>query len=314
MMKRLISFLLSFMLMLLCIPAQAAETMPQPIETIPYDQIEEPRDGLHHYLLLCVDQWRAQPTNLGNSDGIVLLTLDTRGNRVMLTSLIRDSLVERPDGVIGRVNYICKNYGPEALCKVLSQHMGIKIEKYILFDFQQVANIVDYMGGVEIEVTASEASYLRRYPLSSTQTVPKMNRAGTYLFTGRAAVIYMRIRKAGGGGDLMRTQRVRTVLSLLADKCRTITYEQARALVDSIAENTTMTNMTLDEMVQAMEYAFGLRSCVIEELRLPPDGAHKPITYAGMSVKELDWVKCREALAEFLTSGWLVIEDEDFDD
>ncbi len=311
-MKRLISLLLMLCLLLPCMPALA--DTPTPIETIPYESIPEPRDGLHHYLLLCVDQWRAQPTNLGNSDGIVLLTLDTRANRIMLTSLIRDALVERPDGVIGRVTYICKNYGPEALCKVLSQHYGIKIEKYVLFDFQQVANIVDYMGGVDIEVSAEEAAYLRRYPLSPTQTTPKMNRAGTYSFTGRAAVIYMRIRKAGGGGDLMRTQRVRTVLSLLADKCRTITYDQARALVDSIAENTTMTNMTLEEMVQAMEQAYGLRSCIIEELRLPVDGAYKSINYVGMSVKDIDWVTCRSALQDFLTSGWLVVEDEEFDD
>ncbi|MBQ8201833.1 MAG: LCP family protein [Clostridia bacterium] len=309
-MKRFVCILLSLMLALPCMSAFATD--PTPIDTIPFDEILETRDGLHHYLLLCVDQWRAQPTNLGNSDGIVLLTLDTRGNRVMLTSLIRDALVKRPDGVIGRVNYIAKNYGPEALCKVLSEHLNIRIEKYILFDFQQVANIVDYMGGVDIEVTASEASYLRRYPLSSEQTTPKMNRAGTYLFTGRAAVIYMRIRKAGGGGDLMRTQRVRTVLSLLADKCRTITYEQARALVDSIAENTTMTNMTLDEMVQAMEYAYGLRSCVIEELRIPQDDAYNSISYAGMSVKDIDWDKSREDMEEFLASGWLVI-DEEFD-
>ncbi len=311
-MKRLMTLLLMLCLLLPYVTALA--DTPTPIDKIPYETIEEPREGLHHYLLLCVDQWRAQPTNLGNSDGIVLLTLDTRGNRVMLTSLIRDALVARPDDHIGRVNYICKNYGPEALCKVLSEHFGIKIEKYILFDFQQVANIVDYMGGVDITVDASEAAYLRRYPLSPTQTTPKMNRAGTYTFTGRAAVIYMRIRKAGGGGDLMRTQRVRTVLSLLADKCRTITYEQARALVDSIAENTTMTNMTLEEMVLAMEQAYGLRSCIIEELRLPTDDAYKSITYAGMAVKDIDWPKCRLALEDFLSSGWLVVDDEDFDD
>jgi LCP family protein required for cell wall assembly len=218
------------------------------------------------------------------------------------------------DGVIGRVNYIAKNYGPEALCQVLSQHMGVKIEKYIMFDFQQIANIVDYMGGVEIEVNASEARYLRDYPLDAHQTTPKMNRAGTYLFTGRAAVIYMRIRKAGGGGDFTRTQRARTVLSTLADKCRVMDYSQARALVDSVVENTTMTNMTLEDMVLAMEQAFSLRSCVIEELRIPQEDAVSPISYAGMSVQEIDWIKSREDVADYMECSWLVIDDEEYDD
>ncbi len=311
-MKRLITMLLALLMLSGCTGALA--DTPKPIETIPYEDIPENRDGMYHYLLLCVDQWNARPSNLGNSDGIMILTLDTRAGRIMLTSIIRDALVVRPDGVIGRINYIAKNYGPEELCQVISQHLNIKLEKYVLFDFQQIANIVDYMGGVDIEVTAEEARYLRDYPLDAHQTTPKMNRAGSYLFTGRAAVIYMRIRKAGGGGDFMRTQRARTVLSLLADKCRTMTYDQARDLVDSIAENTTMTNMTLEEMVIAMEQAYSLRSCVIEELRIPQEDAVSPISYAGMSVQEIDWVKSREDMADYLECGWLIIDDEEYDD
>lgn len=311
-MKRILCMLLALVLMCPCYTALARE--PKPIEVIPYEELPEPREGLHYYLLLCVDQWQGKPKNLGNTDGIVLVTLDTRAHRVMLTSIIRDALVVRPDGVIGRINYIAHNFGVEELVKVISQHLGVKIEKYVLFDFQQIANIVDYLGGVELDVTAAEASYLRRYPLDAHQTTPKMNRAGTYLFTGRAAVIYMRIRKAGGGGDFMRTQRARTVMSTLADKCRTITYDQALALVDSVAENTTMTNMTLEDMILAMEYAYSLRSCVIEELRIPQDDAVQGITYAGMSAQEIDWVKSREDMKDFLESSWLVMDDDEYDD
>ena len=286
MMKRLVSLMLACVLLLVAAPALA--DTPQPIETIPYEELPEPFDGQHHYLLLCVDQWYGKPGNLGNTDGIVLVTVDTRAHRVMLTSFIRDALVERPDGKIGRINYIAKNYGPEALCKVISQHIGVKVEKYILFDFNQIQTIIDYLGGVTLTVTDAEADYLNRYRISRTATTPSMDKAGTYLFGGHAAVIYMRIRKAGGGGDFMRTQRVRTVLSTLADQCREISYEQARDLVDSVMANTTLTNMNLDEMVQAMEYAYGLRGATIEELRIPQDGDATPINYASMAVQEIN--------------------------
>lgn len=310
MMKRLLSFFLTLILLISCVPA-TADTQPQPIEKIPYDQIPENRDGIHHYLLLCMDQWDGNLRD--NNDGIVLLTFDTRAGRIMLTSILRDSLVERPDGVIGRINYIVKNYGPEALCQIISTHLNIKVEKYVIFNFQQIANIIDYLGGVEIEVEASEAAYLKRYPLSPTQTTPQMNRAGTYLFTGRAAVIYMRMRKGNTGGDFMRTARVRNVLSILADKCRVMTYDQAKALLDSVVENATKTNMSGEDLIIALDQAFSLRSCVIEELRLPQDDARKPITYAGMSVQEVNWAMCREDMAEYLECGWLVIEEEDED-
>lgn len=309
MIKRILAFLLTLVLTLTCMPALAGT--PTPIDKIPYDQLPENRDGIHHYLLLCMDSWTGGLK--GNSDGIVLMTFDTRANRIMLTTFMRDSLVERPDGKIGRINYIVKNYGPEALCNIISTHLGIKVEKYVIFNFQQIANIIDYMGGVDIEVTDAEASYLRRYPLSPTQTTPKMGRAGTYHFIGRAAVIYMRIRKADNGGDFSRNMRVRNVLSILADKCRVMTYDQAKALLDSLVENATATNMSGDDMLTALSQAYSLRSCVIEELALPAADSRHGITYAEMAVQDVNWAMCREDMEEFLECGWLVIENEDED-
>ena len=307
-MKRMLCILLALVLALAAVPALA--DMPKDIETIPFDELPEPLDGQHHYLLLCVDQWTGKPHNLGNTDGIVLATLDTRAHRVMLTSFIRDALVKRPDGKIGRINYIAKNYGPEALCKVISEHIGVKIEKYILFDFSQISNIVDFLGGVDIEITASESSYLQRYAIPKDSTTPRLKGAGTYHFNGHSAVIYMRIRKVGGGGDFMRTQRVRTVLSTLADQCREITLEDARRLVDTVLDNATMTNVSTDEMVEAMNYAMSLRGCTIEELRLPPDGAATPITYASMSVQEIDWDACRAAMEDYLQNRFLIMDED----
>ena len=307
-MKRMLCILLALVLALAAVPALA--DMPKDIETIPFDELPEPLDGQHHYLLLCVDQWTGKPHNLGNTDGIVLATLDTRAHRVMLTSFIRDALVKRPDGKIGRINYIAKNYGPEALCKVISEHIGVKIEKYILFDFSQISNIVDFLGGVDIEITASESSYLQRYAIPKDSTTPRLKGAVTYHFNGHSAVIYMRIRKVGGGGDFMRTQRVRTVLSTLADQCREITLEDARRLVDTVLDNATMTNVSTDEMVEAMNYAMSLRGCTIEELRLPPDGAATPITYASMSVQEIDWDACRAAMEDYLQNSFLIMDED----
>lgn len=299
----------------------------KPIRTIPYDEISETLDGQHHYLLLCTDQWHGKPGNLGDTDGIVLVTLDTRGHRVMLTSIIRDALVERPEEDnpeetgIGRINYIAKRLGPEALCKVISQHLDVKIEKYILFDFTQIANIVDFLGGVDIALNADEIAYLRRYavPDGSVRSLETgvdlragaTHRPGMYHFRGHSAVIYMRIRKAGGGGDFMRTQRARTVMSTLADKCREITWEEAEALVNNVMDNNTMTNMNLEEMLEAARIAYSLRDCTVEELRIPPDGAVAPIFYASMAAQEVDWEACRAAMAYYLRNNFLVVDEDD---
>lgn len=308
MLKKWFTFFLALILIAASL-TPALATTPNPIVPLDYDSLPAPVEGQHHYLLMCVDQWEGKTGNLGNTDGIVMVTLDTRAKRVMLTSVIRDLLVQRPDGAIGRINYIAKKYGPEALCKIFSTHFGVKVEKYILFDMKQIQAIINHLGGVDITVTDAEANYLKRYSINPGSTKPNMGRAGTYRFYGHAAVIYMRIRKAGGGGDMMRTQRVRTVLSTLADQCRNISYEEAVALVNSVSENTTLTNVTPQEMLEAMDYALALRGVVVEEMRLPMDGAYSGLTYAGMSVQQADFNKCRAAMANYLENSFLVIDD-----
>ena len=137
------------------------------------------------------------------------------------------------------------------------------------------------------------------------------HRPGVYHFSGHSAVIYMRIRKAGGGGDFMRTQRARTVMSTLADKCREITWEEAEALVNNVMDNNTSTNINLEGMLEAARYAYSLKDCTIEELRLPPDGAVRPINFAAMAAQEVDWEACRAAMAYYLQNSFLVVDDED---
>jgi LCP family protein required for cell wall assembly len=307
MIKRIIALLISI---LLCcsLDGSALADLPKPITPIPWDQLPAVVEGQHHYLLLCVDQWNGNPKNLGNTDGIILVTLDTRTKRLMLTSFSREMLVQRPDGVTGRINYIAKNYGPEELCKIISTHFGVRVEKYMLFDMNQIEDIVDLLGGVDITVTSSEAEYLKRYAIPDDSTKPRMNRAGTYHFNGHAAVIYMRIRKVGAGGDLGRTQRVRTVLSTLKEACHDITLDKALELMESVLASNLMTNLSAGEMIEAVQYAMELRGATVEELQIPFDGAFTPITYAGMATREIDFDACREAIWDYLENSFLVID------
>lgn len=336
------SLILALSLLLAGGAAMADERNPKPIQVVPYEDIAPTLEGQHHYLLLCIDQWNkaARPAGAetpkqsngkrkdlyGNTDGMVLVTLDTRAHRIMLTSFIRDAIILKPTStednqLYGRINYVYNDYGPEALCKVISQHMDVKVEDYILFNFTQIANIVDYLGGVDIELNASEISYLQRYavPPGSVRSLSTgadlrttvMHHPGIFHFSGHSAVIYMRIRKAGGGGDFMRTQRARTVMSTLADKCREITWEEAEALVNNIMDNNTVTNINLEGMLEAAKYAYSLRDCTIEELRIPPDGAVTPITFASMAAQEVDWGVCRKTMADYLENSFLVIDEDE---
>ena len=158
MLKRLLCLLL---VMVLCSGLALAD-QPREIYPIPYEDIPEPREGMHHYLMACVDNWEGNAKNLGNTDGVILVSMDTSAHRLMFTTFSREMLIKRPDGGIGRFTYIAKNYGPEALCQVVSTHFGVKVDKYIIFSMDNVQKIIDTMGGVYINVTDAVADYLNR--------------------------------------------------------------------------------------------------------------------------------------------------------
>lgn len=410
------------------------ERKPEYIETVSWDELPEPNPGQHHYLLLCLDHYRSipRPADIkpprddqgnrldfyGNTDGIVILTLDTSAHRITITSIVRDAIISRPDGTEarqhpGRINYIYNDFGPEALCKLISEHLGVRIEKYILFNFSQIVDIVNLecLDGVSVHLTANEIDYLAGYAVPrhtviseggyftatksgdqelSLHYVTKRNvpldfvlplsvftesgnswvksevsfsgssgsritfrkrgecvvtlesgeaetayytydhnrlavmngtdvwhnhtaAPGVYHLGGTAALYYMRARKVKNEGtDFMRTQRVRNVLSALADQCRAFSLEEANALANSIMEHDDGTNLNLQEIMDAASTAWSLRDCTIEEFRVPPtDDEVRPIDYAGMAALEINWPAVRAKYHEFLDHTTLT-RDIDF--
>ncbi len=354
--RRLICFLM-FIVLLVPAAASASDTTwadefknqyernPVPIEIVPWDELPPDNPDQHHYLLLVLDQKRidARPDdaknpseaagkhkdNWGNTDGIVILTLDTRAKRIMLTSIIRDAIIQRPDSTetkkhYGRINYVYNDYGPEALCRLISEHLGFRIEKYIMFTFFKVRDVIalPILGGsVDIDLTSEDIKYLRNnYVVNRGQVVSIDGKfdardlrapAGTYRLQPWAAVLYMRIRKNNSQGDLMRTQRARNVLSALADKCRGFTFEQANELANELAKNNTKTNLSAQDMLEAAGYAWSLRDCTIEELRIPADEDSRPIKYADMTAREINWTVSRSKMQDFLQNSFLVIDDDE---
>ena len=307
MLKRLLAVLLLFCLVITgVVPAYAAT--PRPITPLDYDTLPEPPAGQHHFLLTCVDSWSGTADQMGNTDGNILVTMDTAARRLIFTTFTREMLIQRPDGDIGRFTYIAKNYGVEAMCRILSTHFGVKVEKYIVFNMDNVQDIIDAMGGVYITVTDAEADYLNRYRISRDSTTPSMDKGGTYLFGGHAAVIYMRIRKVGSEGDNGRMRRMRTVLSTLAQKYADVDLGTAMDLLTAVRGSIVQTNMSLQDMMQALNYAFDLRGVTPEGLQMPPAEAMEDITYAGMMTRQVDFEYARQVLADFLDQGFVVAD------
>ena len=319
-MKRIFCLILTLALLLSCVPMAMAADQPKPIPVIPKDEITPTPKGIHHYMLICIDSWNTDMKKAGNhTDGMILVTVDEYARRVILTSFIRDMLIQRPDGDFGRLNNVYDYFGREkggieSLVQTVETHFDLNVDEFIVVDFKQVQNIVDAVGGVDIEITAREAQYLKNYPIGASATTPALSGAGTYHFSGYGAVIYMRMRKVanieGETQDVGRTRRARIVLTSIADSLKDISYDQALRLLDSVISNTLYTSMTTEEMFTALDMAMELKGTQIEQIRMPIDGTYKSMPVAGMATQQIDFIANREALHDLILNSFVVVEED----
>ena len=135
----------------------------------------------------------------GRSDSIMILTLDTKNNKVKITSLMRDSYVNIPGRGMDKINHAYAFGGPELAIKTINSNFGLDIRHYVSVNFTSMPAIIDAVGGVEVVVTDREA-----------REIPGIDAGGTHVLSGQQALRFSRIRKIDS--DFERSRRQRDVM------------------------------------------------------------------------------------------------------
>ena len=176
-----------------------------------YAQEEYSDEQESYYLLLIGTDHRDDSWN-GNSDVMILVTINQDSEEIILTSFMRDLYADIPGYGVHKLNYAFAVGGGDVLVQTLEDNYRLQIDNYAIVDFMDMANIVDLLGGVEITLSDEECVNLNSN--LAQLGVPEENyiyTGGTYLLDGYQAVAYMRIRYVGNS-DYQRTQRQRDVL------------------------------------------------------------------------------------------------------
>ena len=116
----------------------------------------ETNTQVKHYLMLGEDGYAEHVTDDARTDTIVLVSLDTKYNRVILTSILRDSKINNPRGNETKINLLYKNHGFSGIISCLERELDIQIEGAILVNFENVKPVIDALGGVDIEIDQNE--------------------------------------------------------------------------------------------------------------------------------------------------------------
>jgi LCP family protein required for cell wall assembly len=132
------------------------------------------------------------------TDSIILATLDTNNKRVKLTSFMRDMYVPIPGYKGNRINAAYFFGGPELLMKTMNEDFGLNIQYYVSIDFKAFQQLVDKMGGIDIEVKDYEVDEINKY-IKEVNGVNStlLQGAGFQHLNGQQALSYSRIRHVG---------------------------------------------------------------------------------------------------------------------
>lgn len=220
-------------------------------------------DHVVNILLLGIDNRTAQ-LETGRSDANIICSINTQDGSIKLTSIARDTAVEVPgyksrkrmntafkfgskDGDIAK--------GAELAMKTVNRNFQMNIERYVVVNIHGLADIIQSLGGVDIELTKGEASAINyelfvKEPMDDNAGREKLEVAdGMQHLDGMQAVTYGRIRNLKGQNDLNRNGRQRALLETLLKKVMNgMDLAKFLTLIET-ALPYGRTNLTADELV-----------------------------------------------------------------
>lgn len=261
--------------------------------------IAEENTQVRHYLLLGEDGYAEEITDDARTDTIVVVSLDEKYNRVIMTSVLRDSQINNPRGNATKANLLYKYHGFEGVTACLERELGIEIEGAVLVNFENVKPVIDALGGVDIEIDTNEYIAIRSILLGEDPNMP--DGPGLAHMTGRIALAYMRARATGQGGDFGRTERQRKVVSQLFDKCRDLSLPELVDVYNQISSGLLM-DLSVMDILKALYSGFDLvkNGADFVEFRIPQDGTYSYGTLGSSSVLSVRWSTNRTRFHELL--------------
>lgn len=200
------------------------------------------------------------------SDTIIIASINEETKEVKLVSVYRDTFLGLADQQVdedGKIvreetftkcNAAYQKGGPEQAMQMLNTNLDMDIEDFVTIGFKGLKDVVDALGGVEIEITKGEISHLNNYQYSMAEDMKieytPVKEPGVQTLNGLQAVAYCRIRQIGN--DFQRTERQRTVLTQISEKAKTMSASQLTTIAESAFEEV-YTSLTLEEIIELIQ-------------------------------------------------------------
>lgn len=249
--------------------------------------------------ILLVGQDRRSKEGRGRSDAMILCTFNKMENTLTMTSFLRDMYVRIPDYFPHKINTSYALGGFPVLNDTLEYNFGVQVDGNVEIDFGGFKDVIDLLGGVDIDLTASEARYMNNHEgLGGNYKESWSMTEGINHLNGSQALGYSRIRYLDS--DFGRTNRQRTVLTALLNQCKSLSLTQFNDLLTQILPLVTTDLSNTEILSYALELFPLLFNCEVKTQQIPAEGTYYYSAIDGMSTISVDLEANQEILREIL--------------
>ncbi len=222
-----------------------------------------PTDGVKNIALFGLDT--RENSQVGHSDAIIILSLDYEHNKIKLTSIARDSFVwfdkedypyESKQDFQSKITHAFQWGGQQLAVKTINRNFDMNIRDYVFVNFYEFAEIIDYIGGVDIDVDNEERQVMNQeycpYLREMGIDCPDITVTGLQHLNGGQALAYSRNRYTGN--DIARGNRQKEVLEAMFVQAKNVPLSKYPTLVGKVLD-VCHTNLTNRELLSMANWA-----------------------------------------------------------
>lgn len=219
-------------------------------------RVSEELKGYRNIVLLGIDARDMTDDANTRSDAMIVVSIEKATGEIRLISLYRDTYVSLgADYGLDKLTHAYYYGGATQTMRAINRNLDLNCEEVVVVNWKAVADAVDAMGGVEIDVQESEISELNKITLHTAKIIggstDTISAAGPQTLNGNQAVAYGRIRKDHVQGDYRRNERMKILVAAVFDKAKTMSFSELNALTSQILPQI-KTNMTNSQMMDLL--------------------------------------------------------------
>ena len=256
-----------------------------------------PQTGITNIALFGLDT-RADSED-GRSDAIIILSIDRDHNKIKMTSIARDTLVnvenygwndDSRDDDWTKITHAFKFGGAASAVKALNENFNMNISKYAYVNFFEFSDIIDYLGGVEIDIQEREIAqmnkHIRGMVNKSNMDIEEITSAGKQVLTGGQALAYSRLRKIDS--DVVRGDRQRTVIEAALNQAKSQPITKFPEMITKVL-GICNTNLSMRESLEIATWV-ATKSPEVQNESLPGKDASKYAWGGNTGTDKWGWV------------------------